>query len=216
MAFIEPEHLSARAEAENAGAEAEALSKATLALAQNLPMDAALDAVLRALFGIVPYEMASVLLMEETNRLFVARESPSPASNRPVTIIEANDNLLLQRVLFGKKSMSLPETREEPEWSGKKPFAGIRSWIAVPLATSESAFGLLSIGSKRPYAFATRHFRLAKLLAIPAAAAIQNARLYEWARIYANERETLLRKAGETSDAFESGLSSISSKRMPY
>jgi GAF domain-containing protein len=35
---------------------------------------------------------------------------------------------------------------------------------------------------------------MAKSLAVPAAAAIQNARLYEWAEIYAAERKSLLKK----------------------
>jgi hypothetical protein len=43
--------------------------------------------------------------------------------------------------------------------------------------------------------FTAERLRLAKLLAIPAAVAIHSARLYEWARIYAAERQTLLKKA---------------------
>ena len=38
--------------------------------------------------------------------------------------------------------------------------------------------------------------RLAKLLAIPMAVSIHQARLYEWAAIYAVERKQLLRRAG--------------------
>jgi GAF domain-containing protein len=43
--------------------------------------------------------------------------------------------------------------------------------------------------------FTAERLRLVKLLAIPAAAAIHNARHYEWAQIYAAERQTLLKKA---------------------
>ena len=196
------EHLltaqAARAEAESASAEAEALRKATLALTQNLRMDAVLDTLLQTLFHIVPYEMASVILTEENERLFVAREAPPASANRPVVTLETGDNALLQRVLVLKKGLYLPDTREEGEWREHKALAGVRSWIAVPLVVSESVLGLLSIGSKRPRAFTTEHFRLAKLLAIPAAVAIHNARLYEWAQIYAAERQSLLRKLDET------------------
>jgi GAF domain-containing protein len=68
---------------------------------------------------------------------------------------------------------------------------------------------LISIARNQPNAFTTEHFRMAKSLAIPAAAAIQNARLYEWAAIYAAERKTLMEKAdaakellGEEYDRF--------------
>ena len=196
------EHLltaqAARAEAESASSEAEALRKATLALTQNLRMDAVLDTLLQTLFHIVPYDMASVILTEENERLFVAREAPPASTNRPVITLETCDNALLQRVLVLKKGLYLPDTRDEGEWREHKALAGVRSWIAVPFVVSDSVLGLLSIGSKLRHAFTTEHFRLAKLLAVPATVAIHNARLYEWAQIYAAERQSLLRKLDET------------------
>ncbi len=198
------EHLvaaeSARAEAESAGAEAEALRRATLALTQNLRMDAVLDTLLQTLFQIVTYDAASVILTEENDRLFVAREAPPATVNRPVVTLEASDNAILQRVVALKRAMYVPDTREESDWRDHKAFSGARSWIAVPLVVSDSVVGLLSIGSKQPRAFTTQHLHLAKLLAIPAAVAIHNARLYEWAQIYAAERQTLLKKLDQTAD----------------
>jgi PAS domain S-box-containing protein len=198
------EHLvaaeTARAEVESASAEAEALRRATLALTQNLRMDAVLDTLLQTLFQIVPYEHASVILTEENERLFVAREAPTPGPNRPVVTLETSDNAILERVLVLKRAMYVPDTRAENEWRGHKALSGVRSWVGVPLVVSDSVVGVLSIGSKQPRAFTTRHFHLAKLLAIPAAVAIHNARLYEWAQIYAAERQTLLKKLDQAAD----------------
>jgi PAS domain S-box-containing protein len=198
------EHLTAaetaRAEAESASAEAEALRRATLALTQNLRMDAVLDTLLATLFQIVTYDHASVILTEENDRLFVAREAPPPATNRPVIMLGTTDNAILERVVVLKRAMYVPDTRQENEWREHKAFSGARSWIAVPLVVSDSVVGLLSIGCKQPRAFTTQHFHLAKLLAIPAAVAIHNARLYEWAQIYAAERQTLLKKLDQATD----------------
>ena len=83
----------------------------------------------------------------------------------------------------------------ETDWRETKALANIRSWIAVPLIVGDSVLGLLSIGKILSHAFSTEHFRMAKSLAIPAAVAIHNARLYEWAEIYAAERQSLLQKA---------------------
>jgi PAS domain S-box-containing protein len=197
------EHLvaaeAARAEAESAGAEAEALRRATLALTQNLRMDAVLDTLLQTLFQIVPYDMASVILTEENERLFVAREAPPSGANRSVVTLEASDNAILQRVLILKTAIYVPDTKTESDWRDHKAFSGARTWIAVPLVVSDSVVGLLSITSKQPRAFTTEQFHLAKLLGIPAAVAIHNARLYEWAQIYAAERQTLLKKLHETT-----------------
>jgi GAF domain-containing protein len=158
----------------------------TLALTQNLRMDAVLDTLLQTLSHIVPYDAASVILTEENERLFVAREAPPASANRPVVTLEVGDNALLQRVLVLKKGLHLADTREESEWREHKALAGVRSWIAVPLVASDTVLGLFSIGSKLPRVFTTEHFRLAKLLAIPAAVAIHNARLYEWAQTHQN------------------------------
>src|SRR3984893_3906509 len=78
-------HLSAaeaaREQAEASRAEAEVLRKATLALTQNLRMDAVLDTLLRCVLDLIPYDSASVILSESDGRLFVARDSPAASAN---------------------------------------------------------------------------------------------------------------------------------------
>jgi len=198
---------AARDEADAARAEAEALRKATLALTQNLRMDVVLDTLLACVFDTIPYERASVILAEADGRLFVAREHPAASRTRAVITLEASENAFLQRVLIERKSVHLSDTREESVWRETRALAGFRSWIAVPLVVGDSVLGLLSVGESRPRSFTTEHFRLAKSLAIPAAVAIHNARLYEWAQIYAAERESLIKKAdsSRSSDPTERG-----------
>jgi GAF domain-containing protein len=62
----------------------------------------------------------------------------------------------------------------------------------VPLVASQQVLGLLSLGDTHAQAFSQKHLRLAKSLAIPAAVAIQNARLYEQAEIFRAELEQRL------------------------
>jgi PAS domain S-box-containing protein len=201
------EHLAAaetaRAHADLARGEAEALRKATLAITQNLRMDAVLDTFLRCVFEIIPYDSASVIFTEEGGRLFVAREAPPATTGRQLVTLDVNENAFLQRVVLTKKSVHLNDTRDENEWRDHKAFRNVRSWLAVPLVSSDAVLGLLSIGSAKPGFFTTEHFRMAKSLAIPAAVAIQNARLYEWAAIYAAERKTLLKKINESPKTSE-------------
>jgi PAS domain S-box-containing protein len=192
---------AARDQADAARAEAEALRKATLALTQNLRMDAVLDTLLRCLREIVPYDSASVILTEADGRVFVAREAPPAPSNSSVLTLDPSQNSFLQRVLLTKKSVHLQDTHQEDEWRGTKPLANVRCWIAVPLIVSDTVLGLLSIGCARSRILTADHLRRAKSLAIPAAVAIQNARLYEWAEIYAAERQSLLKKADSVHTA---------------
>jgi PAS domain S-box-containing protein len=191
------------AAAEAAHAETEALRKATLALTQNLSMSMVLDTLLDCLRDLVPYDSAAVILSEDNVNLYVGRQFPKPVPGEPTLRLNATDTALLQRIVIERKSVSVPDTSDEPDWRDIEPLAGSHCWIGVPLTTANGMFGLLSIGSATPRKFTIDHFRFAKSLAIPAAAAIYNARLYEYATIYSTELESNAKKLHETQKALE-------------
>jgi PAS domain S-box-containing protein len=185
------QHLAA---AEAARAEAEVLRKATLTLTQNLRMDALLDTLLRTLLQIVPYDSASVLLSETDHTFLLARKVPCPSVPMPIIILDANKYSLLQRILGSRKAIVLEDTRNEPEWRNAPAFGASRSWLCIPLIASEQLVGLLSVSGAKPSQFTHVHVRIAKSLALSAAIAINNARLYERAAIYASELELQLKR----------------------
>ncbi len=182
--------------AESAWAEAEAFRKTTLALTQDLSMDYVLDTLLQSLLKLVPCESARILLVEADTRLFLAREIQNCETNRRIpkspATLEATDSRFLMQVLATKNSLLIPDTAVETEWSGFKGFSYLRSWLCVPLVASQQVLGLLSLGDTRAQVFTQEHLRLAKSLAIPAAVAIQNARLYERTEIFRAELEQRL------------------------
>ena len=179
--------------AESAWAEADAMRKATLALTQDLRMDNVLDTLLQSLRDLVPYESANILLLETDSRLFVVREFPHKDSAVPISkdsvTLEADDYPLIKRVLRSQNSVLVSDTNRDDEWRIFKTDSQLRSWICVPLIASHRTVGLLSMGHTISDALTSEHLRIAELLAIPAAAAIQNARLYERAEIYSEELE---------------------------
>ena len=193
--------------AESAWAEAEALRKATLGLTQDLHMDCVLDTLLQSLVEIVPYECAAVFLVEADTRLFLAREKlchelAREVAQYPVTL-DAAEIPLMRGVLADQSSILLSDTREEKDWNRFDDYADSRSWLCVPLVASQQALGLLSIGHSQPNRFTQEHLRRAQLLAIPAAAAIQNARLYECAEIYGTELEKRVEDLHRTQRSLE-------------
>lgn len=182
--------------AELAWAEAEAFRKTGLALTQNLSMDYVLDTLLQSLMRLVPCESAQILLVEADTRLFLAREireyGPDRRISKSPTTLDARDSRFLMQVLTGRNSLLISDTAQEREWDRLKGFTHLRSWLCVPLVASGATLGLLSLGDTHLQAFTSEHLRLAKSLAIPAAVAIQNARLYERAEIYGTELEQRL------------------------
>jgi len=191
--------------AESASAEADAFRKTTLALTQNLRMDYVLDTLLQSLLKLVPCDSARVLLVETDTHLFLAREMRHPESTRRVpkcpATFDASQSRFLMQVLTSKSPVLIPDTSTELEWQSFKGYSQMRSWLCVPLVASQRVLGLLSLADARPQAFAQNHLRLAKSLAIPAAVAIQNARLYERAEIYAAELEQRLGDLEQTQNA---------------
>lgn len=186
--------------AETARAEADALRKATLALTQDLHMDSVMEALLRSLEELVPYTLARVIVPEGGPHLLALGEreiperpkaSPKYHPGHPLTLI-ADECSLLKRILDEGKSVLIPDTNEEKDWQTFTGHTHLRSWLSVPLKASNEYLGFLSIGHTDPNRYTTDHLRRAELLSIPAAAAIQNARLYSTADLYASELQKRL------------------------
>jgi PAS domain S-box-containing protein len=194
------EHLVA---AEAARAEAEALRKSTLALSQNLAMDAVLDTLLQCISELVPFDKATVLFVEDGSELMVAHEVSRIVPKRIGLTFTASEHVLLQRVLFEKKPILLPDVATESDWRNAQPLDHLQSWLGVPLVVAGRALGILSLGADSSCVFTNEHLRLAKSLAIPAAVAIQNARVHERAEIYATELEARLQELRETQKALD-------------
>lgn len=193
--------------AESAWAESEALRKATLALTQDLRMNIVLDALLQSLTDLISCECARIWLLEGETRLFVAREKlryeqPKKQPDYPLTL-NAVDVPFLHQILVRRKSVLLSDTKEEADWTTFKHHNHLRSWLCVPLVASHRTLGLLSLGHTAPHSFSNEDLRRTQLLAIPAAVAIQNSRLYECASIYGSELERRVNDLHEAKRALE-------------
>ena len=193
--------------AQSARAEAEALRNASLALTQNLSMDDVLDTLLHSLLKLIPCESARVLLWEAEALFFTAREMQKPGIDHPKAAqtftLDARNNRLLMHILATRNAVLLSDTRTESDWQTFSGHSHFHSWLCVPLVAAQRILGLLSIGHAHSRAFNNEHLRLAKSLAIPAAVAIQNARLYERAEIYSAELEQRLADLQQARDALQ-------------
>jgi PAS domain S-box-containing protein len=195
------------AKANSAWAEAEALRKATLALTEDLHMDCVLDALLRSLAELVPYTCARVLVPEGGPHWLALGEksSPEPAEKSPRSALTfvADESPFFLRIWLERKRALVSDTRDEKGWETFQGHQQFRSWLCVPLVASEELLGFLSVGHVEPNHFTEDHLRRAELLAIPAAAAIQNARLYSTAEIYGSELEKRLSDLQKAEQALD-------------
>ena len=181
--------------AKSAWAEAEALRKATLSLTQDLRMDFVMETLLRSLEELVPYTCARVLVPEGGPHMMALGERTCPEQPKkpgvrtPLTFV-ADESTFFHRILTEQKSVLIADTDTEEKWRTFKGHKQLRSWLSAPLVASGEYLGCLSVGHTQPNVYTQDHLRRAELLAIPAAAAIQNARLYETASIYGETLES--------------------------
>lgn len=182
--------------AQTARTEAEALSKATVALTQDLRMDCVMDALLGSLAELVPFTCARVLAPDGGPHVLALGEQFLPSRKKDACsfplAFSAEESPFLRRILTERRSVLIPDSRLEPDWPSFKGHCEFRSWLSVPLVTSKEYLGFLSAGHEEPNHFTPDHLRQAQLLAVPAAAAIQNARLFATADIYGSELEKRL------------------------
>jgi len=179
--------------AQSAWAEADALRRATVGLTEDLRMDFVLGALLQSLADLVPYSCARVLIPEGGPHVLALGEKCFPSdpewrAESPLTL-NSEGSPFLQHILSQRQSLLISDTRGEESWTSFEGHAHLRSWLTVPLIASGQYLGFLSVGHSEPNRFTDDHLRRAALLAIPAAAAIQNSRLYERAAIYGEELE---------------------------
>jgi PAS domain S-box-containing protein len=186
--------------------EAEALRKATLSLTQDLRMDFIMETLLRSLAELVPYTCARVLVPESGPHMLalgerICPEPPKePGPRAPLTFV-AEESTFFHRILTEQKSVLISDTNTEEKWHTFKGHRQLRSWLSTPLVASGEYLGCLSVGHTQPNLYTQDHLRRAELLAIPAAAAIQNARLYETACIYGETLESRLAQLKRTETA---------------
>ena len=188
---------------------AEVLRAASLALTRSLELDAVLETLLDSLGRLIPFDSANIMLLQGT-RLVISAERgyANPLVARGLSF-DVHTNPVANRLMKEQNSVLIPDTRQVPGWETTAPGAHVRSFLSVPLIAGNKMIGVYALDKAQPGFFTVEHQRLAEALAGQAAIAIQNARLYEQARSYAEELEQRAAERRE-SEALQSAIYRIS------
>jgi len=157
------------------------------ALSTTLQLDKLLERVLDELQRVVPYDAASIRLLNEDRCWIVAARGMKHTPSRWSALEELP---LVPRVVHERKPVVIPNVDEEPDRSSVAGLGLVRSWLGVPLISKDNIIGVLIMDSHSPYTYDEETARLAFAFAHQVALAIDNSRLYEQMR--AQLRETTL------------------------
>ena len=108
------------------------------------------------------------------------RPAQPPASPCPATVsCGIRPQGMTRRALQQRRPILVGDTHAEPDTNARLVAAGIRSLILVPVISHDQVLGVLNAYSNHPLKFTDADVQLVSALGNQAAAAIENARLFE-------------------------------------
>ncbi len=176
-------------EAQERAMEMKTLREAGLAVTSTLDLNETIHHILEQLSRVVPYDSASVQLLEEDALVIVGGRSwadsktliglrfPVPGDNPHSTVVQTREPQILN------------DARQAYETFKQKPHNHIRSWLGVPLFARDKVVGLLALDSVKKGYFTPDHAHLVSAFANQVAVAIENARLFEEIQRFATTDE---------------------------
>lgn len=170
---------------------AEAFMEAARVIGASLSLQDVLGTVLDQIQRVLPYDSASVMLVEgsqirvQAYRGYEKFGGEELAKNVSFDILESET---AGAVVRQNLPVVVVDTHTDPRWARRESMQYIRSWLGVPLSVRDQVIGVLSLDRCQPGGFSDEEVQLARSFAVHTSAAIENARLFEKA---AKERRHL-------------------------
>lgn len=169
-------------EAERRATEAETLRHASAAVATTLEQDKAIEQILKELNRVVPYDSASVILVQDGEMEIVGARGFDD-SKKIMGLRFAISDERPNKIVYETKKPYILEDAPEKYDAFKKPLHNhIHGWMGIPLLIHDRLIGMLALDSKQTNRFTENHARLASAFADQVAIALENARLFEETR----------------------------------
>ncbi|MBN2552337.1 MAG: GAF domain-containing protein [Spirochaetales bacterium] len=154
----------------------EAMQSAVASLSQSLDLREVLDRLLTELRKVIPYDSASVMLVEGSSlRVVAGRDLPGDAAigkEYPLTEIE-------REIEQSGRPFILVDAAADARFHGWGNTAYVRGWMSVPLLGRAGLIGCLTIDSRKLGAYSDEEADLAMSFAHQAAIAVENAQLHQ-------------------------------------
>jgi PAS domain S-box-containing protein/putative nucleotidyltransferase with HDIG domain len=175
--------------------EAETLRQAAAAVASSIELRQVLEMILISLKQVVPYDSATVILLEG-DRLRLTAVQGFAHPDEVLNLTFSADDKLFSESRTTRKPVILADARQDARFNRWPGSEHVRGWMGVPLIFRDSVIGYITIDSRKPDVYDAESADLALAFTQQAAVAIENARLYEQA-IKAVERRAILHEAGQ-------------------
>lgn len=154
-------------------------------------VDATLEDFLTTLYDVIPYDSASISLLNNGTLNFVAaRGFPGDTNLRNLQFKVNPRAIETSDILYENprgKVLVIHDTAKNPEWVQVKDIKHIKTWMGVELQYDNKLLGYLNIDSSTTHFFTRDHARHAMMLSGQAITALVYTRLYK--RFYHDYQE---------------------------
>ncbi|HDQ72442.1 MAG TPA: response regulator [Chloroflexi bacterium] len=169
-------------------------------LSKTLRLDKLLEHVLDELHRVVPYDTASVALINE-GRCWIMASRGLPQGDLRGFIVD--ERPLVRQVVRDRQPVIVSDAQEIDEGDRAGCSDRTRSWLGLPLIHRDEVIGVLMIDSRFPDVYNQDAARLAFAFAHQVALAIEKSRLYEQARAQLRESALLHRVTAALSSTLD-------------
>ncbi len=161
---------------------AEALEKAAAAVSGTLDLEVVLDRILEQVARVVAGDAFNIMFIEDDLVRAVrwrGYENLGVEEEIAVFSIPITRYPCFVRMMKTQEPLLVPETTTDPNWVQVEGWEWLRSYVAAPILVRGETVGFLDVDSAQPGKFRSADLRCLRAFADHAAAAIENARLYQ-------------------------------------
>ncbi len=175
---------------------AEALQAAAAAVSSNLDPDEVLSRILEQVERVITGDAFNIMLIKG-NAVTITRwrgyKRPGMSKRPPQQEIPLTRYPNLLRMMREGQPIAIPDTLIDANWVPNTNQEWWRSYVGAPLQIGKRTLGFLNVNSTQPGKFGPQTARRLKAFADHAAAAIENARLYQALHEHAAQLEARVR-----------------------
>jgi diguanylate cyclase (GGDEF)-like protein len=157
--------------------EAEALRHTSSALLEAKDLDQVMEVTLTQLGHVIPYDSATIFLIEGDHMLLAATHHHQHASE--IIGLTFSIDPICAEIKQTRRPLVLKDAQLDPRFNSWGETSHIHGWIGAPFLYRDELIGYLTIDSRKVGAYDEATARLVEVFANEAATAIQNARLFE-------------------------------------
>jgi PAS domain S-box-containing protein len=182
---------------------AESLAQSTISLNSSLELEQVLMSILEQIHRAIPFTAGDILLKEGRSYrvagILNTRQAGEawPPSNMSYSL---DDFPLLDQIFTTLQPLLFTEVDGNTAWQQAAGLEWVRSYVGAPLVASGQVFGIINLHSDLPRAFDHRKVEQLMAYTAPAAAAMQNAWLFEQVRSSREHLQALSRRLVEVQE----------------